>query len=156
MPACGPDQALRLFVADELIEAGVTPQTLMKAQGFDPAPLDLLKAHFNPDQPRWPAGSGRERGRWPGGSSVDSAGVKELIARLLPEAARRPSESRPSELKPLNPDVVNPEAAPLRAPGSRFTKVIQGRLPACPLARSALAGRRHEGAAIAASHTGKA
>jgi hypothetical protein len=35
----------------------VTPAGLMKAQGFDPAPLDLLKAHFfNPDQPRVPAG----------------------------------------------------------------------------------------------------
>jgi hypothetical protein len=55
---------LRLFVADELIEAGVTPRTLMKAQGFDPAPLDLLKANFNPDQPRIPAGSGRDSGRW--------------------------------------------------------------------------------------------
>jgi hypothetical protein len=31
----------------------------MKAQGFDPAPLDLLKANFNPAQPRSPAGSGR-------------------------------------------------------------------------------------------------
>jgi hypothetical protein len=40
------DLALRLFVADELIEAGASPATLMKAQGFVPAPLDLLK--FNP------------------------------------------------------------------------------------------------------------
>jgi hypothetical protein len=61
LPPCGPDQALRLFVADELIEVGVAPETLMKAQGFDPAPLGLSKAHFNPDQPRIPAGSGRDR-----------------------------------------------------------------------------------------------
>jgi len=27
----------------------------MKAQGFDSAPLALLKANFNPAQPRWPA-----------------------------------------------------------------------------------------------------
>jgi hypothetical protein len=52
VPPYGPDQALRLFGADELIEAGVTPETLLNAQGFDTAPLDLLKAHFNPDQPR--------------------------------------------------------------------------------------------------------
>jgi hypothetical protein len=38
-PPCDPDQALRLFVADELIEAGVAPAVLMKAQGFDLAPL---------------------------------------------------------------------------------------------------------------------
>jgi hypothetical protein len=48
LPPCEKVQALRLFVADKLIEAGVTPTVLMKAQGFDPAPLDLLK--FNPDQ----------------------------------------------------------------------------------------------------------
>jgi hypothetical protein len=49
---------LRLFVADELVEAGATTETLMKAQGFDPAPLALLKANFNPARPRWPAGAG--------------------------------------------------------------------------------------------------
>ncbi len=62
VPPCGPDQALRLFVADELIEAGVTPETLLKAQGFDPASLALSK--YSADQPRVPAGSGRESGRW--------------------------------------------------------------------------------------------
>jgi hypothetical protein len=33
LPPCGRDQGLRLFVADELIEAGVTLETLMRAQG---------------------------------------------------------------------------------------------------------------------------
>jgi hypothetical protein len=36
----------------------------MKAQGFDPATLDLLKANFNPAQPRWRAGSGRDKEMW--------------------------------------------------------------------------------------------
>ncbi len=63
---------MRLFVGDELIESGVMPRTLMKAQGFDPAPLDLVKAHFNPDQPRWPAGSGRDSGEWSGGANIDT------------------------------------------------------------------------------------
>jgi hypothetical protein len=104
---------LRLFVADELIEAGVTPQTLMEAQGFDPAPLALLKANFNPAQPRWPAGSGRDSGEWSGGASVDTAGVKEFIARLLLEAARRAARTlRPFEPKPPNPEVAKPESKP--------------------------------------------
>ena len=38
-------------MVDELIEAGVTPETLMKAQGIDPAPLALLKANVNLAQP---------------------------------------------------------------------------------------------------------
>jgi hypothetical protein len=67
LPPCEDEQALRLFVADELIDAGVTPRTLMKAQGFDPAPLAFLK--FNPDQPRVPAGSGRESGEWTRGGA---------------------------------------------------------------------------------------
>jgi hypothetical protein len=37
LPPCDEDRALRLFVADELLESGVTPQALLKAQGFDPA-----------------------------------------------------------------------------------------------------------------------
>jgi hypothetical protein len=49
LPRCDEERALRLFVADELVEARVTPAALMKAQGFDPTPLALLK--YNPDQP---------------------------------------------------------------------------------------------------------
>jgi hypothetical protein len=63
VPPCEEEQALRLFVADELIEAGVAPRTLMKVQGFDPAPLALLKANFNPAQPRWLAGR-RDKKMW--------------------------------------------------------------------------------------------
>jgi hypothetical protein len=63
LPPCDEmDLALRLFVAGELIEAGVAPATLMKAQGFDPAPLDIMK--FNSAQPRVPAGNGPESGKW--------------------------------------------------------------------------------------------
>ena len=112
LPPCEEVQALRLLVADELIEAGVTPETLMKAQGFDPAPLALLK--FNLDQPRVPAGSGRESGEWSGGANIDTAGVKEFIARRALEAARRAARAllRPSEPKPPNPEVVKPENKP--------------------------------------------
>jgi len=118
LPPCGEEQALRLFVADELIEAGVTPVALMKAQGFDPAPLNLVKANFNPAQPRWAAGSGRDSGRWSGGANIDLAGVKDFIARLLLEAARRAARTllRPSEPEPANPEVVNPESKPPDTP----------------------------------------
>jgi hypothetical protein len=64
---------LRLFAADELLESGVTPQALLKAQGFDPAPLSLLK--YNRDPPRVPAGNGRESGR----RTSDGAGGSEGI-----------------------------------------------------------------------------
>jgi hypothetical protein len=56
-------QAFALFVADELLKDGLSPRALMKGLGFDPTPLDLLEK-YNPDQPRVPAGSGRESGQW--------------------------------------------------------------------------------------------
>jgi len=67
----------------------------MKAQGIDPAPLDLLKAHFNPDQPRWPAGSGRDSGEWSGDANIDTAGVKELIS--YPNMVPKKQLSMPSK-----------------------------------------------------------
>ncbi len=117
LPPCDELQALRLFVADELVEAGVTPQTLMKAQGFDPAPLDLLKANFNQAQPRWAAGNGRDSGRWSGGAGIETAGVKDFIARLLLEAARGAARAllRPPEPKPPEPELAKPESKPPEA-----------------------------------------
>jgi hypothetical protein len=64
----GEDQAFRLFAANEVVERGLSPRKLMTALGLDPAPLDLLK-NYNPDQPRVPAGSGREGGRWTSGDA---------------------------------------------------------------------------------------
>jgi hypothetical protein len=73
-------------VADELIEAGVAPAALMKAQGFDPAPLALLK--YSPEQPRVPAGSGRESGQWTSGDSAAvSAPSAAGVPASLPSAA---------------------------------------------------------------------
>jgi hypothetical protein len=131
VPPCEEEQALRLFVADELIEAGVTPQALMKAQGFDPAPLALLK--FNPDQPRVPAGSGRESGEWTSGGAGDAnitpvafrsrrekgrhgrGGRFEWIDRFL-ELFREPRKEPAPEEKPPEPEVVKPESKPPETP----------------------------------------
>ncbi|MGH6858298.1 MAG: hypothetical protein ACRECP_11875 [Methylocella sp.] len=44
---------------------GITPAELMKGQGYVSALLALLK--YNPDEPRVPAGSGRESGEWTSG-----------------------------------------------------------------------------------------
>lgn len=95
LPPCGEEQALRLFAADDLIEAGVTPETLMKAQGFDPAPLDLLKAHFDPAAlavgqwaRQWRM-VGRRRGhsRKPPGEGMDEGAW--CFHRMAPQPAER-------------------------------------------------------------------
>ena len=61
LPGIGEDAAYRLALAAELIDAGVGPRELARELGFDP-PASLLK--YDPDQPRVPAGSGRESGQW--------------------------------------------------------------------------------------------
>jgi hypothetical protein len=63
LPPCGPDEGLRIFAADRLIEKGVAPIDLLKAQGF--APPAVLK--YSPDQPR------DEGGRWTTGGGVSVA-----------------------------------------------------------------------------------
>ncbi len=49
LPVCGEAEALRLFVAAEVLENDVSPDTLLKAQGFEVAAPRLSKW---PGQPR--------------------------------------------------------------------------------------------------------
>jgi hypothetical protein len=77
LPGWRETNGVARFVADELIEAGVSPETLLQAQGFDPAPLALLKANFNQAQPRVRSGNGRESGEWTSdGLSNREAGLR--------------------------------------------------------------------------------
>jgi hypothetical protein len=61
LPDIGEDAAYRLSLAAELLDAGLAPRELARELGFG-LPAGLLK--YNPDQPRVPAGSGRESGQW--------------------------------------------------------------------------------------------
>lgn len=66
--------AYRLFHAEELLERGVSPRAVMLAFGFEPEVADLAK--YDPNQPRIPAGSGRQSGEWgSGGSAPTSTGA---------------------------------------------------------------------------------
>ena len=61
-----------ILVSNSRGSRAVAPGVLLKAIDFDGVALDLRK--FNPDQPRVPAGNGRESGRWgSGGNSVTIA-----------------------------------------------------------------------------------
>jgi hypothetical protein len=126
LPPCNEDHTLRLFVAEELLESGVTPTELMKAQGFGPATLALLK--FNPDQPRVPSGSGRESGEWTSGdANITPVAFREKrgrhrrgggfdwIDRFL-ELFREPRKEPALEEKPPEPEVAKPESKPPETP----------------------------------------
>ncbi len=72
-PLKQPKQAAyRLFMADGLMKAGMTPLDLMRALDLDPAPLDWINK-YSPDQPRVPAGNGRPSGQWTRDGAGDAA-----------------------------------------------------------------------------------
>jgi hypothetical protein len=84
------DAAQRLFIADGLMEEGVSPRDIWAALEFDPAPLDALEKEFNPSEARVPAGSGRPSGEWTAGetgSEIIDATVS-TIAEWAPFIAR--------------------------------------------------------------------
>jgi hypothetical protein len=106
-------------------------RSLDEGARFDPAPLDLLKAHFNPDQPRVPAGSGHESGEWSGGGAVTPVGFRgrrergrtgrggrfDWIDRFLELFGERRKEPAP-EKKPREPEVAKPEPEPVPPPAA--------------------------------------
>jgi hypothetical protein len=59
-----PADAWRLRLAEALLDKGVSPRVLMAELGFDSLAPDLGKFGYNPNQPRVPAGNGRDSGRW--------------------------------------------------------------------------------------------
>ena len=80
------DAARRLFIADGLMEDGVSPRDIWTALDFDPAPLDALEKEYNPAQPRVPAGSGRPSGEWAQeGAGSEAADAAEDVASELSE-----------------------------------------------------------------------
>ncbi len=72
LPRCDTlADAARLQAADWVLDQGVTPRVPMRELGLDTAALDAVAgdlAKYNPAQPRVPAGSGAESGRWTDGN----------------------------------------------------------------------------------------
>lgn len=55
--------SLRLCLAERLLDDGLSPRELVKACDLDPALLNALKAGYDPDEPRVPAGN-PSGGQW--------------------------------------------------------------------------------------------
>ena len=75
LPTIDEMGAYRLFLAGVALEKGLGPSDLMKALGFPRAARDVEK--YSPDQPRVPAGSGRESGQWTKDDSLASISADE-------------------------------------------------------------------------------
>jgi hypothetical protein len=97
LPQIDEDCAARLALADEALRMGVTPRALFKALGLDSAALDALK--FNPDQPRVPAGSGRESGRWTSDGNGSGSGAPLQTGRSISAGEQRREDKPERELE---------------------------------------------------------
>ena len=93
LPKIDEADAYRLFLAGTALEKGASPSDLMKALGFPRAARDIEK--YNPDQPRVPAGSGRESGEWTTGDGAAGSGT-----------AAQSGLPRNLHVKPFVPQVV--------------------------------------------------
>jgi hypothetical protein len=134
-----PEEAsFRLFLSDRALTDGVTPYELLKACCIEPESVDLLKAHFNPAQPRVPAGHGLESGRWagPDAPTVPLLPPKppvELVAYKPAPAPKQRDRQRHVELaryKPVHglPDdakvVIPPDGTPIEDEDSSTHKLM--------------------------------
>lgn len=54
--------AYRLFLAENLLEDGMSPESLLKLLGFDGPSAEIAK--YDPAQPRVPSGGGQASGQW--------------------------------------------------------------------------------------------
>ncbi len=93
--------AFRLFCAEKLLDAGVTPYELMDG---------LRLAKYAPDQPRVPAGN-PDGGQWTSGGGAASGGLLQYVQELVtpgelpPELFARP---------PVNPNWVQRRSTSFR------------------------------------------
>jgi hypothetical protein len=77
LPNVGEDAAYRLSLAVELLDAGVTPRELARELGLNPVQFDVSK--YDENQPRVPAGSGRESGQWTSGDAAAGGDASVLV-----------------------------------------------------------------------------
>ncbi len=71
----------RLYLAEALLDDGFPPREMLKELGLDLAMRQIAK--YDPNQPRAPAGSGRESGRWTkDGSAASTSGDEQRRVQL--------------------------------------------------------------------------
>jgi hypothetical protein len=77
--------ACRLFAAECAMKAGMSPRAIFQALKIGNSYADAVEKAYNLDEPRVPAGSGRESGEWTSDGSSSSASLGGSLA--MPAAA---------------------------------------------------------------------
>jgi hypothetical protein len=85
------EDARRLFVADELMKAGVAPNDMVSAFVRFAGTLEELERAYDPNQPRVPPGNGRQSGQWTSGDWTDAT----------PDSSDTESEPPPTKQRPI-------------------------------------------------------
>jgi hypothetical protein len=114
-----PDEeaAYRLFAADRLLASGIGPQHLLEGCDIDRAVLDLLKAGFNPDEARVPAGE-PDGGQWTGDDGSSAAPAPRRPGVIL--ANFTPVHELPTDATV----VVPPDGVPIQDVSSQTGKLM--------------------------------
>ena len=109
LPRLDEDGAHRLFLANLALQCGASARDLMKALGFDPAFPGLEK--YDPDQPRVPAGNGRESGRWGSdGEGSNKTFVMRAEIRIQGRSASNNGTDPSSQSgKAVSPPILTPQ-----------------------------------------------
>lgn len=74
-----PEDSQRLFIADGLMKTGVASEIILDALGLGESEIATLERAYNPDQPRVPAGSGRQSGQWTDGNTSGPATSDQAV-----------------------------------------------------------------------------
>jgi hypothetical protein len=75
-------QAWSLHLAAAMLDDGLSPGQLLRELGYPPSPSGFQK--FDPNQPRVPAGSGRNSGQWTSDGGTDSTEVGDSHSASRP------------------------------------------------------------------------
>ncbi|MGA8076937.1 MAG: hypothetical protein WB868_06080 [Xanthobacteraceae bacterium] len=67
--------ACRLFIAESVMRAGMSPRAVLQALKVSGSYVDAIEKAYNPDEPRIPAGSGSTSGEWTSGGPANGGGT---------------------------------------------------------------------------------
>jgi hypothetical protein len=74
------EAAWRLSAADALMKGGMAPWEILEALGIGKTAGEEFDRAYNPEQPRVPAGNGRESGRWTSGDGADDGATDDAAS----------------------------------------------------------------------------